>query len=634
MTAPATTNEFLELVFRIGICSAEELDARLGRGTSLPGDPDRLAALLVRRGVLTTFQAKLLLAGRSNGLKLGPYVIHQHLGRGGMGIVYLAEHKTLQRKVALKVLVPPKDADGAKLAVERFRREARAAAALNHPNIVRLHDVGRQSTVNYLIMEYVEGATLEALVVRGGPITPSRAVGYIAQAAAGLQHAHEKGFIHRDIKPSNLMLSTDGTVKILDMGLARSGRTNDQLTERLDSGAVLGTADFIAPEQAMDTSEIDIRADIYSLGATFFALVTGKPPFGGTTPQKLMQHQMKSAPLLTDLDPTFPEGLAQVVAKMLAKKPGQRYQTPADVIDALAPWLPRDGETKVVTGAAETSVGTSRRLRKAPLGSPRSAGETPSGSAPVARRRRKAVLWGAGAGLFVLIALIGLIALRGSDGNPPTDNGERPARASNSGQQSPAPRASNSRQQSPAPNPQKVKHAPGQVVYRLEAAKVPNFRSTYEGVHPESGKPPPLPLGVRPECWKQGCRGEYGCGTHAGETALWVTNLTDVTASQYAVELETHCACPLEDGGEYAVRIEYRTQGKPDGHLYVQTSTYSYVAGLTLAPSEDKWKTEILKFRRPLDTPVRLTIGLKAGGEGTSLYFRSVEVVLSDAPRK
>jgi hypothetical protein len=620
MDAPTTTNEFLEMVFKSGICSAEELDTKLGSGTTLPREADRLAALLVRRGVLTTFQAKLLLAGRVNGFKLGPYVIRDQLGRGGMGTVYLAEHKTLRRKVALKVLVPPKDANEAKLAVERFLREARAAAALNHPNIVRLHDVGKQGTINYLIMEYVEGDTLESLLVKGGPITPSRAVGYIAQAAAGLQHAHENGFVHRDIKPSNLMLAKDGTVKILDMGLARSHAANDQLTEKLNNGAIIGTTDYMAPEQALGASKIDIRADIYSLGATFFTLVTGNPPFGGTTSQKLMQHQLRAAPLLTELDPTFPEGLAQVASKMLAKKPSERFHTPADVIAALAAWLPRDGETKVAAALAETRVGNSAVIAKTLDGVSKRTGKKKRATARVPIYRRKAVLWGAGAGLVVLVGLIATLA-RGGKTAPPTDNGYHPAYGSNAGQQA------------NATNPPNVKHAPGQVVYRLEADKIPEFRSIYDGLQPESGKLPPLPLGVKPECWKKGCRAEYVCGMHTGVPALWLTNLTDITNSQYAIELESLCSCPLEDGGEYEVRLEYRTQGEPEGHLYVQSRSYSHVAGLTLPPVEDHWKTVALKFRRQPDTPVRLTIGLKSGGEDRSLYFRFVEVIASEAPR-
>src|SRR5262249_24081059 len=165
------------------------------------------------------------------------------------------------------------------------------------------------------------------------------ATDYIAQAAAGLQHAHERNFVHRDIKPGNLILDKSGTVKILDMGLARSADAQDRLTERLDNGAVVGTADFIAPEQALNQPNIDGRADIYSLGATFFALLVGKPPFEGNTTQKLLQHQLRSTPKVAWVDSALPKGLSAVVARMLAKKPADRYQIPAEVIAALSPWL-------------------------------------------------------------------------------------------------------------------------------------------------------------------------------------------------------------------------------------------------------------------------------------------------------
>src|SRR5262249_7178412 len=178
---------------------------------------------------------------------------------------------------------------------------------------------------------------------------------YVAQAAAGLQHAFEKGFVHRDIKPANLMLARNGTIKILDMGLARSFDPNDKLTELLDQGVILGTADFISPEQAINSPNVDIRSDIYSLGASFFALVTGRPPFEGNTTQKLLQHQMKEAPSLTAMDRTFPVGLAEVIATMMAKRPEWRYQTPADVIAALAPWVPNSAQ--VMAGLSGTDLG-------------------------------------------------------------------------------------------------------------------------------------------------------------------------------------------------------------------------------------------------------------------------------------
>jgi eukaryotic-like serine/threonine-protein kinase len=356
MNAPTSTRELLDLVRKSGIHPASELDSSLKQLTKLPTDPSQTAALFVKNGMLTRFQAKLLLNGKYRGFRLGSYIVQEQLGQGGMGTVYLAQHETLKRQVALKVLPPSKNDPNAKLNIERFLREARSAASLDHPNIVRIHDVGQQGEVHYLVMEYVEGQTLDDMLDKSGAISPSRAVEYVAQAAAGLQHAHEKGFIHRDIKPANLIVAKDGTVKILDMGLARSTANEDKLTERLDEGAIVGTADFISPEQAMNMPNIDIRTDIYSLGATFFALVTGNPPFAGNTTQKLVQHQMKEAPSLTDIDRTFPKELARVVAKMLDKKPEKRYQKPGDVIAALAEWLPNAGAQRMVVSLSGTDL--------------------------------------------------------------------------------------------------------------------------------------------------------------------------------------------------------------------------------------------------------------------------------------
>jgi serine/threonine protein kinase len=413
ITPPASTVDLLNLVRSSRIHPPASVDERLAAIPDLPSDPHRAAEQLVRRGVLTQFQAKQLLAGRHRGFRLGSYVIQDQLGQGGMGAVYLAEHATLRRRVALKVLRAQRGVE-AKVGVERFLREARAAAALDHPNIVRIHDVAQQDDIHYLALEYVEGRTLDKILSQGGAIAPSLAVGYIAQAAAGLQHAHEKGFVHRDIKPANLILASDGTVKLLDMGLARSlTSAADNLTEMLDKGAVVGTADFIAPEQALG-AQPDIRADVYSLGATFFALVTGKPPFHGNTSQKLAQHQMKPAPDLAAQDPTFPPELARVVAKMLAKKPEERYQTPAELIAALAPWLSDAGEQKVVVGLSGTDEGSSGRLRetlaskrtKRTEAKPATAPPEPAGPA----RRSRKVWIGAAAGLVLVVAVVAYAA--------------------------------------------------------------------------------------------------------------------------------------------------------------------------------------------------------------------------------
>ena len=353
---PSSASDLFDLLHKTGLFKPDVLNEKLGE-FEFPPDAAGAAAVLVRGGLLTQFQTRLLLAGKYRGFKLGTYHIRDQIGRGGMGTVYLAEHATLRRKVALKVLAA--EGAGQKAGVERFLREARAAAALDHPNIVRVFDVHQSGDLHYIVMEYVEGRTLDSLVQGGGAMAPGRAVAYISQAAAGLQHAFEKGFVHRDIKPANLMVAKDGTVKILDMGLARSTvDSGDRVTELLDDGAVVGTADFISPEQATNQPGVDIRADIYSLGATLFALIAGQPPFAGSTSQVLMQHQLKAPPSLADFDRTIAPGLAAVVAKMLAKKPGERFATPADVIAALAPWLPnRDGAQKVMAGLSGSELG-------------------------------------------------------------------------------------------------------------------------------------------------------------------------------------------------------------------------------------------------------------------------------------
>jgi len=369
--APNSPTELLELISRSGIATAAQL-AEAVPLDSLPPDPRKAAAVLIQKGVITRFQASQLLQGRHKGFVLGPYIVLDQLGRGGMGAVYLAHHQELHRKVAIKLLVPVRDADQ-KLAHERFIREARAAAALDHPNIVRLIDVSRYNEVPFLVMEHVDGETLQQALDRDGALPPASAADAVAQAAAGLQHAHERGFVHRDIKPGNLIRDRFGSVKILDMGLARSFDDPDhKLTETLDSGAVVGTADFISPEQALNAPNIDIRSDIYSLGATFFTLVAGKPPYQGNTTQKLLNHQMRAVPKLNEADPTVPEKLSAIVGKMMAKKAADRFQSPAEVIGALAPWL--GNSARVVAGLSRTkiAIGSGQNASLAELASGRS----------------------------------------------------------------------------------------------------------------------------------------------------------------------------------------------------------------------------------------------------------------------
>src|SRR4051794_36080579 len=255
------------------------------------------------------------------------YAITRLLGRGGMGVVYRAEHTVMDRTVAVKVvnraLVDRPDA------VERFDREIKAAARLDHPNIVKALDAERAGELQLLVMEYVEGKSLADVVAKKGPLPIPHACHYVRQAALGLQHAHEHGMVHRDIKPHNLMLTPKGVVKVLDFGLAklRAARAADK--HATGDNVVLGTPEYMAPEQALNTKDADVRADVYALGCTLFHLLTGRPPFSGDTPLAVVVAQMQEAPpAVESLRPEVPAGLADLVRRMLAKDPARRPQTP------------------------------------------------------------------------------------------------------------------------------------------------------------------------------------------------------------------------------------------------------------------------------------------------------------------
>jgi serine/threonine protein kinase len=286
---------------------------------------------------LTEFQARLLLQGKwKNFFLAGKYKVLEHLGTGGMGMVFLCEHRHMRRRVAVKVLPPdPSDPDH----VRRFLREAQAVAMLDHPNIVRAFDVDREGNLHFLIMEYIDGASLQFLVDARGPLAVDRAVNYVAQAALGLQHAHDHGLVHRDVKPSNLMLDWGGTVKLLDLGLARFSRRHDNVTQTSEYKVVLGTADYLSPEQAQ-SSEVDGRADVYALGAVAHFLLTGHPPFdGGNVTQKLLRHQNEVPAWVSTVRPDVPVAVAQVIARMLAKDAAKRPASPVRVISELRSWV-------------------------------------------------------------------------------------------------------------------------------------------------------------------------------------------------------------------------------------------------------------------------------------------------------
>jgi serine/threonine protein kinase len=338
MPVPTTDEELLELVRKSALVTPERLEEFLRDLGPLPGRPRKLARRLIRQGLLTVFQASQLLQGRYRGFCLSKYLVLERLGRGGTGTVYLCEHTAMGRRVAVKVLSEVQTDESG---LARFYREARAIAALDHPNLVRAHDIDQEGGLHFLVLEYVHGPNLQTLVEHKGPLGVARAVEYIRQAALGLQHLHESGLVHRDVKPSNLLVDHHGTVKILDLGLARFfDERRDGLTERLDNGKILGTADYLAPEQGINTHDVDIRADIYSLGATLYFCLAGRAPFaGGSLHQKLLSHHMDEPQPIRELRPEAHTGLAAVLERMMAKDRAHRYPTPAAVAAALAPWV-------------------------------------------------------------------------------------------------------------------------------------------------------------------------------------------------------------------------------------------------------------------------------------------------------
>ncbi len=340
MPAPETIDDFLDLARKSRQVDMRRLEAYLDHQPehARPSSPRRLAQQLVREGLMTLFQAEQLLQGKYKGFALGGYRILERIGAGGSGTVYLGEHEVMRRRVAIKVLPTPFAQDTELL--ERFRLEARAAAALDHVNIVRVYDFRQEGPLYFIVMEYIDGPNLQQMVNRRGPLPVPLACEYVRQAALGLAHAHERGMVHRDVKPANLLVDPTGVVKVLDLGLARYEAGGDgSLSVRFSNKLVLGTADYLAPEQALDLHSADARADLYSLGATLYTLLAGRPPFHeGSIGQKLMAHQLKEPAAVTSHRAEVPVRLAAVVGKMLAKDPAGRFQSALEAAEALAPW--------------------------------------------------------------------------------------------------------------------------------------------------------------------------------------------------------------------------------------------------------------------------------------------------------
>jgi len=330
----ATVAQLLAALENSNLLGPEQL-ARAKSVAAQHNDSQAIARILLREGLLTHWQAVQLLTGRKL-FFVGKYKLMDLLGRGGMGSVFLGQHVTMNRRVALKIISRELSRDPA--ARDRFLAEARAAAALDHPNIVQAYSVDSEGDQYYLVMEYVDGRDLQQIVDEDGPLDYAVAADAIRQAADGLAHAHQRNMIHCDIKPSNLLVNNQGTVKILDMGLARLMGEGGQ--PGASDEQTKGTVDYMAPEQGLGV-RFDHRADIYALGCTFYFLLTGHPPFPeGSIAQRIIKHQTQQPQGILEQRPDAPRDLVKICRKMMAKDPEDRYASADEVARALAQWKP------------------------------------------------------------------------------------------------------------------------------------------------------------------------------------------------------------------------------------------------------------------------------------------------------
>ncbi len=340
--AVASRKSFLSNLERSGIVDRDKLNAALATINQDPASPtatlEEIQNHLIQSGLVTEWHCTKLAAGKYKGFFLGKYKLIRHLGSGGMSTVYLAENKITGQRRAIKVL-PRKKVDD-KSFLDRFYREARAAAALNHPNIVRVYDIASVDKTHYMVMEYVEGIDLYAMVKRDGPQSFESALDNIRQSATGLKHAHQRNLIHRDIKPANLLLTDTGTIKILDLGLALLTADEEESLTIMHNERVMGTADYLSPEQAVNSHEVDHRTDIYSLGCTLYFLLTGQPPFpSGTLAQRIAMHQTQDPQTVETIRQDCPPEIAQFCRRMMQKKPEDRLSDTSIIISEIDGYL-------------------------------------------------------------------------------------------------------------------------------------------------------------------------------------------------------------------------------------------------------------------------------------------------------
>jgi serine/threonine protein kinase len=336
---PATVERFLRTILRSGLLDRGRLrEALRDLASDRRDDPEAVADHLVKTGRLSRFQAHKLLQGTAGGLLLGPFQILAPIGKGGMGTVYLARDSRSDQLLALKVL-PPKRAREEERLLARFRREMDLCRRVAHPHIAWTCDVGLCQGVYYIAMEYIPGKSLYRLVSGEGPLAVPRAARLFAEVASALDHAHTQGLIHRDLKPSNILITPNDHAKLLDLGLALEQGEEAAREVVGGHGYVVGTMDYISPEQAEDAAGVDPRSDLYALGCTLYFALAGRPPFpGGTTVEKIQRHRTEQPVPVEHVNPAVPAGFGTLVARMMAKKPENRFPSAHALQEELESW--------------------------------------------------------------------------------------------------------------------------------------------------------------------------------------------------------------------------------------------------------------------------------------------------------
>ena len=333
---PPKREELLSLIQRSALVDENQY-AKIAGDVPESATIEEVCARFIDAGLLSKWQCERLCENKWKGFFLGRYKLIYPLGAGAMGSVFLAEHRVMKHKVAIKVLAKRLVTRASNVA--RFEREARAAAAISHPNVVRAFDIDRHDDVPYLVMEYVQGEDLQKFVTKNGPLEPRVAAEYTRQIASGLAEAHRAGLIHRDIKPSNVLLDPSGVVKILDLGLARIIDDGAPSLTLMNDSKIIGTVDYLSPEQAINSHSIDGKADVYSLGCTLYFLLTGSPPFpSGSLPERIIKHQTRRPVDIRKRRPGVPDELVEIAGRMMEKSAAVRVSA-SEAAESLQSWL-------------------------------------------------------------------------------------------------------------------------------------------------------------------------------------------------------------------------------------------------------------------------------------------------------